>query len=205
MKFASRFRIGLIAASAFLASPANATVIFVDGEGNLTTLEAVDYLAKSRHQGALPKSQLPISSLPISSLPANPYIDIVAAKALKYGVPQSLIEVVMFQENQRYDPNIINNKQACGLMQLIPATAARFGVTDCTDPEQNIDGGTAYLAWLTKRFQGEERFILAAYNAGEGAVDKHGGVPPYPQTINYVNRIQGFLQKQRVQTAFVNN
>jgi len=74
-------------------------------------------------------------------------------------------------------------------MQLIPATARRFGVRDAYDPEQNIHGGAAYLAWLLEHFQEDIVLALAGYNAGEGAVRKHGGVPPYAETRNYVVRV----------------
>ncbi|MEM6906877.1 MAG: lytic transglycosylase domain-containing protein, partial [Pseudomonadota bacterium] len=74
-------------------------------------------------------------------------------------------------------------------MQLIPATAKRFGVTDSFDPAQNIDGGAAYLAWLLKRFGEDPILALAGYNAGEGAVDKYGGVPPFTETRDYVAKV----------------
>lgn len=78
---------------------------------------------------------------------------------------------------------------AQGLMQLIPATAERFGVTDSTDASQNIRGGVAYLEWLIKHFQGDPIFALAGYNAGENAVGKHGGIPPYAETRAYVPKV----------------
>lgn len=82
-----------------------------------------------------------------------------------------------------------SNKGAQGLMQLIPDTAARFGVTDSTDPVQNIKGGVAYLEWLMTEFAGDPILALAGYNAGENAVKKHKGVPPYPETRNYVPKV----------------
>ena len=81
-------------------------------------------------------------------------------------------------------------KNAQGLMQLIPATADRFGVVDVWDPVQNLKGGMAYLRWLLDRFEGNLELALAGYNAGEQAVTQHGGVPPYPETQAYVKRIQ---------------
>nr|WP_246066603.1 lytic transglycosylase domain-containing protein [Aliiroseovarius halocynthiae] len=83
----------------------------------------------------------------------------------------------------------ISSAGAEGLMQLIPATAERFGVTDSTNPAQNIKGGVAYLEWLIKNFQGDPIFALAGYNAGENAVGKHGGIPPYPETRAYVPKV----------------
>ena len=77
-------------------------------------------------------------------------------------------------------------------MQHMPETAARFGVQDPFDPAENIRGGTTYLRWLLQRFSGNVRLALAAYNAGEGAVAFYGGVPPFPETIEYLNRIKRF-------------
>jgi soluble lytic murein transglycosylase-like protein len=92
------------------------------------------------------------------------------------------------------DPSAVSSKNAQGLMQLIPDTAARFGVRNPFDPEQNVRGGLAYLRWLLERFNGNVALASAAYNAGEGAVDKHGGVPPYAETQNYVQRILHFYR-----------
>ncbi len=78
---------------------------------------------------------------------------------------------------------------AHGLMQLMPATAARFGVTDTSDPAQNIKGGVAYLSWLMQHFDGDPILVLAGYNAGEGSVRDHAGVPPYPETRAYVPKV----------------
>jgi soluble lytic murein transglycosylase-like protein len=83
----------------------------------------------------------------------------------------------------------VSSAGAVGLMQLIPATAKRFGVTDSTDPEQNIKGGVAYLSWLLNEFDNDPVMVLAAYNAGEGAVRKNGGVPPYAETRDYVPKV----------------
>jgi membrane-bound lytic murein transglycosylase MltF len=80
-------------------------------------------------------------------------------------------------------------KNAQGLMQLIPATAQRFGVRNVWDPEQNLRGGMAYLQWLLQHFKGDVKLALAGYNAGEKAVERHGGVPPYRETQAYVKRI----------------
>lgn len=86
-------------------------------------------------------------------------------------------------------PRAVSSAGATGLMQLIPATAQRFGVTDSTDPAQNIRGGVAYLHWLLTEFDGDVVLALAGYNAGEGAVRRNGGVPPYAETRDYVPRV----------------
>lgn len=85
--------------------------------------------------------------------------------------------------------NAVSHKGATGLMQLMPATAERFGVRDIADPRQNIRGGVAYLDWLIGEFGGDPMMVLAGYNAGEGAVREHGGVPPYRETRDYVPKV----------------
>jgi Transglycosylase SLT domain len=86
-------------------------------------------------------------------------------------------------------PDAVSSAGAQGLMQLIPATAERFGVKDSTDPSENIKGGVAYLDWLMKRFNRDPLMVLAAYNAGEGAVEKNAGIPPYAETRDYVPKV----------------
>jgi soluble lytic murein transglycosylase-like protein len=105
--------------------------------------------------------------------------------------PTLLLAVIATESAGRADA--ISPKGALGLMQLMPATARRFGVGDPTDPGQNIAGGARYLSFLLDRFDGDAVLALAAYNAGEGAVDRHGGVPPYAETRAYVPRaLAGF-------------
>jgi hypothetical protein len=105
-----------------------------------------------------------------------------------YGLDPALVfEVVRAESN--FDPRARSHKGALGLMQLIPATARRFGVEDPFEPLQNLRGGMAYLSWLLQRFDGDLRLTLAGYNAGEGAVERYGDVPPYAETREYVRRI----------------
>jgi soluble lytic murein transglycosylase-like protein len=104
------------------------------------------------------------------------------------GVDPRFIHAVMRQESQ-YKPAAISPVGARGLMQLMPATAKRFDCNDTKDQACNVQAGTKYLAWLLKRFNGDVKLALAGYNAGEGAVDKYQGIPPYPETQNYVNKI----------------
>lgn len=105
--------------------------------------------------------------------------------------------LALVEAESSFDPNARSHKNAQGLMQLIPATAERFGVRDVWDPEQNLRGGMAYLRWLLDRFDGDLELALAGYNAGEGAVERHGGIPPYRETRAYVARIVGRLQASR--------
>jgi soluble lytic murein transglycosylase-like protein len=106
----------------------------------------------------------------------------------KQGVDPRFIHAVIWQES-KYDTHARSHAGAQGLMQLIPATAKRFGCAHPDDPEENITAGTKYLGWLLKRFSGNVELALAGYNAGEGAVDKYDGVPPYDETRNYVKII----------------
>ena len=107
----------------------------------------------------------------------------------RYGVHPGLAYAVIRAESN-FNPQAVSQKNALGLMQLIPETAARFNVTQPLDPEQNIRGGLAYLRWLLAYFKGDVPLAVAAYNAGEGAVDRYKGVPPFPETQGYVKRIQ---------------
>ncbi|HET9047649.1 MAG TPA: lytic transglycosylase domain-containing protein [Chiayiivirga sp.] len=124
----------------------------------------------------------------------------IAAAAARHGVDEALVRAVIHAESA-FNPNAISRAGAQGLMQLIPATATRFGVTEPFTPAQNIDGGTAYLAWLSERFGGDLKRIAAGYNAGEGAVDRYGGVPPYQETQLYVERVGILLERYRKELA----
>ncbi|HEX3084075.1 MAG TPA: lytic transglycosylase domain-containing protein, partial [Pyrinomonadaceae bacterium] len=104
------------------------------------------------------------------------------------GVDPRFIHAVIQQES-RYKPDASSSVGAKGLMQLMPDTAKRFHCTDLRDQKCNVEAGTKYLAWLLKRFNGDVSLTLAAYNAGEGAVDKYKGIPPYHETENYVKKI----------------
>jgi soluble lytic murein transglycosylase-like protein len=105
-----------------------------------------------------------------------------------YAIDPELVMAVI-QAESAYNPGALSPKNAQGLMQLIPATAQRFGVKDPWNPVENIKGGVAYLSWLLRHFDGKVEWVLAAYNAGEGAVDRHQGVPPYQETQAYVKKI----------------
>ncbi len=112
----------------------------------------------------------------------------VRSMAPKYRLDPNLVLAVVETESG-FNPKALSAKNAQGLMQLIPATAARFGVKDVWDPEQNLKGGMAYLRWLLDHFDGNLELALAGYNAGERAVERHGGIPPYAETQAYVERI----------------
>ena len=106
------------------------------------------------------------------------------------GVDPRLLHAVIWQES-KYKNAAVSHAGAQGLMQLMPATAARFKCENRSDAKANIEAGTKYLRWLLKRFNGDVTLALAGYNAGEGNVDKHAGVPPFDETRNYVRIITG--------------
>ena len=116
--------------------------------------------------------------------------------ALKYGVDESIVRAIIHAESA-FRPHVVSPKNAQGLMQLIPATAKRFGVRDAFDPAQNIEGGVQYLAFLLKRYNNDLILTAAAYNAGEGAVARYKGVPPYKETKNYVIRVGQLADRYR--------
>ncbi|MET0549038.1 MAG: transglycosylase SLT domain-containing protein [Xanthomonas sp.] len=120
----------------------------------------------------------------------------IAAAAREYGVDEAVVRAIIHAESA-YNPTALSRAGAQGLMQLMPPTARRFGVSDSYDAAQNIRGGVQYLAWLLKRFNGNLSLAAAGYNAGEGAVDKHGGVPPYSETQRYVQRVGVLAERYR--------
>jgi soluble lytic murein transglycosylase-like protein len=117
----------------------------------------------------------------------SPYDAIIERYADEYDVDPTLVRAVI-QVESNFNPKCVSKKGARGLMQLMPATARRFGVTSIHDPEQNIRGGVRFLGYLMELFNGDLRRVLAGYNAGENAVIRYGGVPPYEETSTYVVR-----------------
>ncbi len=118
----------------------------------------------------------------------NRYDDIIRKYSKKYGVDFNLIKTVILVESN-FNPNAVSPKGAIGLMQLLPDTALRFGVDDPYDPDQNIRGGTKYLKYLIKMFDGNLRLVLSAYNAGENLIKRINKIPNYRETKRYVKKI----------------
>ncbi len=120
----------------------------------------------------------------------------IRAAARRHGVDESIVRAIIHAESA-FNPNALSRVGAPGLMPRMPATARRFGVGNPFDAGQNIRGGVEYLAWLLKRFDGNLTLAAAGYNAGEGAVDKYRGVPPYSETRRYVERVAVLADRYR--------
>ena len=132
-----------------------------------------------------PQAVLPVPPPPNAPDAIVRFVNIVAPE---YKLQPHLVLAIMATESN-FDASALSPKDAHGLMQLIPGTAARFGVRNIKDPVQNIRGGMAYLRWLMAYFEGDVSLVAAAYNAGEGAVERYLGVPPYAETRAYVRKI----------------
>jgi hypothetical protein len=173
---------------AFAATPGAArqgrvrSVVHVDAAtGRLVRTVVVEPRVVSKVQSAQEETQLN---------------EMVSRIAVREGVETPLVQSVIRAESN-YNPDAVSTKGALGIMQLIPATAKRFGVSDAFDPEENIQGGVRYLKFLLDYYQGDYAKAIAAYNAGEGAVDKYHGIPPFAETQNYVVQVARNLEAAR--------
>ncbi len=120
------------------------------------------------------------------------YGDIVRTAAEKHGLDEDLLHSII-QAESGYDPSIVSAKGAVGLMQLIPATAAKYGAQNIFDPVENIEAGARYLKDLMALYSNDLRSVLAAYNAGPEALKKFKGIPPYPETKRYIRKVLNLL------------
>jgi hypothetical protein len=158
-----------------------ALFLFVNFTNVGTRVFAPSVAARVRHNENFIPTDIPTSG--------DDEIDQMIFRAGKeYGVDPRLIHAVAYQES-RYKTEAESHAGAQGLMQMMPATATRFAVEGKTGTEQNVYAGTKLLRWLLKRFDGNVELALAGYNAGEGSVDKYDGIPPFPETQNYVRKI----------------
>lgn len=137
----------------------------------------------------------PIADEFLNSPERRKLVEMIQKLAPEYGVSPRLVMAVIKAESN-FEATAVSPKNAQGLMQLIPETSLRFNVKKPFDPEQNIRGGMSYLRWLLAYFEGDVALVAAAYNAGEGAVNRYRGVPPYAETRGYVKRILGIFKKE---------
>lgn len=163
----------------------------VDDE--VETPEVVEEVKKIVEEGVFPRRSWRYSEAS-KPLFKSKYNDIIIEAAKHFDVDAALVSAVIKAESD-YDPRTVSHKGARGLMQLMPATAKRFGVTNSFDPSENIYAGTRYLRWLLRTFDGNADLAVAAYNAGEGNVWKYNGVPPFRETVTYINRIARHIRK----------
>src|ERR1043165_7872091 len=162
-------------------------------DDEITTPEVVAEVKKIIAEGVFPRRswRFNASSGPIFN---SKYDKIIREASEKFDVDAALVSAVIKAESD-FNAREVSNKGARGLMQLMPATAERFGVANSFDPAENIYAGVRYLRWLLEKFDGNADLAVAAYNAGEGNVWKYTGVPPFRETVNYINRIARNIRK----------
>jgi len=159
--------------------------------GGSAEIAAADVVAIEPEEIFVPAPRMPLTQAPFGEL--------IRSSSQKYGVDADLLFSVIAAESN-FNSKAVSRRGARGLMQLLPATAARLGVKDIFDPAQNIDAGTRYLHELMTRYQGDLVLTLAAYNAGPGAVQHYGRVPPYNETISYVRAIRKTYAQRKLKS-----
>jgi soluble lytic murein transglycosylase-like protein len=185
----------LIAAGILLggmASPAQAQIYsWRDASGSLVVSNTRPRNVEAVRSYAVPASEDVRATRNVSVDRAQTYDDLIVEHSRRNGVRPSLVRAVV-QVESAFNPSAYSPKGAMGLMQLMPATARDFGVRNPFNPEENVRAGVAYLRQLLDRYGNNEELALAAYNAGPGAVDKHGhNIPPYRETRDYVSKVNG--------------
>ena len=176
-----------LAAALGAALPARADIYRYEDKDGVIHFSNVNKRGKlyARDKGA--RKAAPAPSVASGKTPSD-FDAYIREAASLYQIPEALVRAVIRVESN-FDPRAISRANAQGLMQLIPATAERMLVTDPFDARQNVLGGTRYLRVLANLFNGDIELTVAAYNDGEGAVMRHGGIPPYPETVEYVKRV----------------
>lgn len=172
----------------------------LEGGGTVTLpLIQVERIVDDEIVESLPPEPPPVAGFtldyrPGQAAPAVPYGELFLEVGREHELNPDLL-AAMARAESAYDPAAVSSKGARGLLQLMPATAERFGVSpgELHEPARNVLAAARYLTWLRRRFEDDLPRVLAGYNAGEGAVDAHDGVPPYRETVNYIGRVYAFL------------
>lgn len=193
----------------FFATVVGAGLLSLSGTGHADIYKTVDPsgvvsftnkpVGKSSELYAKDKPKIPVF-MPSDTSPERfaRYDVYIRQAATLYQIPEELVRAVIKVESD-FDPRAVSRANARGLMQLIPETAERMLVTDHFDPRQNIFGGTRYLRVLANMFNGDLELTIAAYNAGENAVIRNGGIPPYEETQAYVGKVLAYYRHYRAQ------
>jgi soluble lytic murein transglycosylase-like protein len=192
MSFA-RLSCFLLVASVVIMAPVTVVAdvyVYKDANGVLTFTNVPNHTGYRRvlREGG--------GSVPASSAGATAYEDVIRTISARHSMDADLVRAVIRAESD-FNSNARSHKGAMGLMQLMPDTARFHNVADAYDPVDNVDGGVRHLKMLLDRYQGNLEWSLAAYNAGSGAVEKHGGIPPFAETREYVRRVLRFYDSYR--------
>lgn len=180
-------------------TPAGADIYrYVDANGVVHFTNAPQYTSRPAKQSwAFYRKEVRYDGrVPAIGSSFHSYKDIIRQNASYYRLEEALVKAVIKAESN-YNPQSLSNKGAQGLMQLIPETARLMKVNDPFDPAENIRGGSNYLRLMLDQFNGNLDLALAAYNAGPNAVQRHGGIPPYTETREYVQRVRRYLEQYR--------
>lgn len=193
---------------AVCAAPANAEYVVLRSGQRLrvTSYERIDSIYVLHMAGG--RLELPAAEVvaiepedavgrAVEAMERTPFDTLITAAALRHGVDERLITSIIAAESN-FNPRAISPKDARGLMQLMPATARRLGVTDIFDPEQNIDAGARYLRELLDRYDNDLPLVLAAYNAGPARVTQYRGIPPFRETRDYIARVTERLHTEAI-------
>jgi soluble lytic murein transglycosylase-like protein len=188
----------LVAWGLSLSRPAWAgeIVSITDEQGRKIFINAGD----TRARGGVATRAIQPAKAGNAPLPSPEINNLVEQTASRHQIDPQLVHAIIKVESQ-YDPKAVSSKGAMGLMQLIPETAQRFGVQDAFNPQENIEGGVSYLKHLLGLFGGDLSLSLAAYNAGEGAVQRFGGIPSFAETQDYVRKVTNLYQSGSPQSG----
>ncbi|MGC4066913.1 MAG: lytic transglycosylase domain-containing protein [Polyangiaceae bacterium] len=186
-----------LSASGAIVRSVDSQGVITIGQSNRTSRRTTD-VTGSRSASTNPATTT--NPAPTSVSAGGRYDEYISQAARLYQIPEELVRAVI-QVESGYMARAVSKANAKGLMQLIPATAQRMQVEDVFDPRQNIFGGTRYLRILANLFNGDLTLTIAAYNAGEAAVMRYGGVPPYRETEDYVTRVVSLYRKYRAEKS----